>query len=83
LEFFCTKNVFQKIKKKEKNPILPDWAEPVGPTQPAAAQPPGPAGPIQLLARGRVGHAGAAWGRSRLACLRPYKGEAWSPSHEP
>jgi hypothetical protein len=32
MEFFCTENVFQKINKKGK-PILPDSAEPEGPTQ--------------------------------------------------
>jgi hypothetical protein len=36
-----------KFEKKTTKPILPDWAEPVGPTQPTPAQPPGPAGPIQ------------------------------------
>jgi hypothetical protein len=35
LEFFVLTMYFRKKRK----PILPDWAEPVGPTQPAPAQP--------------------------------------------
>jgi hypothetical protein len=61
----------------EKKPILPYWAEPLGPTQPASARPPGPLRPNGQAGHGRRRHQQAC--RARCA-PRPYKGEAVCPT---